>query len=526
MNIIHTADILLHDIINIMSNYPDLQSIQDELQSLKQRLKEPLRVAVVGVIKSGKSTLLNALMGEKLLKTGENETTYNVTWFKYGNQPELQIHMKDGRIMKEEVAALYKWTTHTTSNPHIKDVDYVVYKHPNPILKKIELIDTPGLKSSYMDDAENTLEFLGLDVAALSDRTTAEGSNADAIIYAFHRGISQDENEMLQLFQNPLFANASPINAIGVLTKTDMYWGRHVSNPLSEAKKITGRYKQIDEVRKLLYDIVPVSGQMVESHVKITQEQFQTLQNLSQLDDANVKRLFKGVHFFCDYDFPDIEVSPEERAAIYETIGLYGAFVAIQKIKAGCSTLEELQHHLYIQSGMENLYSKITQHFGNRSFIIKFQFILSRIRTLCQSAMITCKHNQEIRKKIDYMINRCDEMVAKEHVFREMDVLQAFYNGHLNMTESESQELLEITGEYGSHCEAKLGVDNSHSIRQLAEIAHKKSVKWLDKIDDIFSTRKDEEAAKILARSCEIMYYHLSCLAGYHSTSEKMESEK
>ena len=48
------------------------------------RLDEPLRVAIAGKVKAGKSTLLNALVGEELAPTDAGECTRIVTWYRDG----------------------------------------------------------------------------------------------------------------------------------------------------------------------------------------------------------------------------------------------------------------------------------------------------------------------------------------------------------------------------------------------------------------------------------------------------------
>ena len=48
-----------------------------------RRLDEPLRVAIAGRVKAGKSTLLNALVGERLAATDAGECTRIVTWYRH-----------------------------------------------------------------------------------------------------------------------------------------------------------------------------------------------------------------------------------------------------------------------------------------------------------------------------------------------------------------------------------------------------------------------------------------------------------
>ena len=54
------------------------------LDARRARLDEPLRVAIAGKVKAGKSTLLNALVGEELAPTDAGECTRIVTWYRDG----------------------------------------------------------------------------------------------------------------------------------------------------------------------------------------------------------------------------------------------------------------------------------------------------------------------------------------------------------------------------------------------------------------------------------------------------------
>ncbi|MDG2040937.1 MAG: dynamin family protein, partial [Ilumatobacter sp.] len=58
--------------------FDDPDAVAD-LNAIRARLDEPLRVAIAGKVKAGKSTLLNALVGELLAPTDTGECTKVVT---------------------------------------------------------------------------------------------------------------------------------------------------------------------------------------------------------------------------------------------------------------------------------------------------------------------------------------------------------------------------------------------------------------------------------------------------------------
>ena len=67
--------------------YADRPVVAGWLAGQIARLDEPLRIAVAGKVKAGKSTLLNALVGEQLAPADAGECTRVVTWYRDGPPP-------------------------------------------------------------------------------------------------------------------------------------------------------------------------------------------------------------------------------------------------------------------------------------------------------------------------------------------------------------------------------------------------------------------------------------------------------
>ena len=65
------------------ASHPD-PTARDTIVAARERMDEPIRVAIAGKVKAGKSTLLNALVGEELAPTDAGECTRIVTWYRDG----------------------------------------------------------------------------------------------------------------------------------------------------------------------------------------------------------------------------------------------------------------------------------------------------------------------------------------------------------------------------------------------------------------------------------------------------------
>src|SRR5580700_5297668 len=76
-----------------------------DLSSLLVRLREPMRVAVVGRVKAGKSTIVNAMLGQRVAPTDVSECTRLVTWFRYGYPQRVVLELRDGTEMATQLSS-------------------------------------------------------------------------------------------------------------------------------------------------------------------------------------------------------------------------------------------------------------------------------------------------------------------------------------------------------------------------------------------------------------------------------------
>src|SRR5436305_13032313 len=60
------------------------EELAAQLEQYATQVNQPCVVAVVGQVKAGKSTFINAFLGEDLAKVGTTETTATINYFRYG----------------------------------------------------------------------------------------------------------------------------------------------------------------------------------------------------------------------------------------------------------------------------------------------------------------------------------------------------------------------------------------------------------------------------------------------------------
>ena len=137
--------------------------VDSRLDAARDRLDEPLRVAIAGRVKSGKSTLLNALVGERLAPTDAGECTRIVTWYRDGHtyrvvarprggQPRQLRFTRDDGAIEVDLAGL--------APEQVEDLEVT---WPSQALRGTTLIDTPGIGSLSAHTAARAWELLATD---------------------------------------------------------------------------------------------------------------------------------------------------------------------------------------------------------------------------------------------------------------------------------------------------------------------------------------------------------------------------
>lgn len=162
--------------INLQEIINKLQTAKGELQKqqrfaqfatgldeLISHTSEPLMLMVMGSFSTGKSSFINALVGEEIAAVEAKPTTAVVTKLCYGQQDKLLLHFRDGKVQS---ATPQEFTRMTAVNDEEKlnevheKLDYVERQMPLDILKQVSIIDSPGLNDVKEKRSEATERFV------------------------------------------------------------------------------------------------------------------------------------------------------------------------------------------------------------------------------------------------------------------------------------------------------------------------------------------------------------------------------
>jgi ribosome biogenesis GTPase A len=130
------------------------------------RLLEKLRqnrfnLVMLGAFKRGKSSLINALLGQAVLPTGIVPLTSVVTILGYGEKLDIQVHFFQGESQRIGAGELVDYITEKGNPRNRKGVREVEIAYPSEYLQDgVRIIDTPGVGSVYQHNSEVAYNYL------------------------------------------------------------------------------------------------------------------------------------------------------------------------------------------------------------------------------------------------------------------------------------------------------------------------------------------------------------------------------
>ena len=453
------------------------------LRDTLTRLDGPLRVAIAGRVKAGKSTLLNALVGERIAPTDAGECTRIVTWYAEGT------HYRATAFRAGHAPQQIPLVIHPTGADVALDglepgeIERLEVQWPSPTLRTLTFIDTPGIESTSSDVADRTWRFL-----APEDRA----GEADAVLYLM-RHLHSADTRLLEAFHDTGIAQPTPVNAIGVLSRADEI-GVGRADALESAGRIARRYEQDRQIRRLCQTVLPVAGLLACSGATLTEAEYQALAALAAAPAPATDAMLLSADGFAADD-PDLPLAAEQRRALLLRFGIFGIRLALTLLRsATAGTARELSAQLVAHSGVQQLRDVLTTQFSQRADVLK-----ARSAVLTVGAALR-DHRPAGADALEALL---EQVEAGAHELAEVRLLNALRTGTAHVRDADVAEAERLLGASGTACETRLGLPEGAPIDEQRAVASDALARWQYRAEDPLASRDAVEAARVVVRTCE-----------------------
>ena len=196
---------------------PTLRNRAD-VQLVRKLEDDRFHLVVVGEFNHGKTTFVNALLGQRVLPVGVTPTTAAIHHIRWAERPEAFVVSSGGERREIPFAEVQRFAA--GGGATTAEVDYLEVGYPASLLKeRIVLVDTPGVNDLSLQRADITYSYI---------------PRADAVLFLLDAGQILKESE--RVFLNEKLLKASRDKIVFVITKWDLLSPAEQHEALTYAK--------------------------------------------------------------------------------------------------------------------------------------------------------------------------------------------------------------------------------------------------------------------------------------------------
>ena len=456
----------------------------DRLREQRRRLDEPLRVALVGRVKAGKSTLLNALVGARIAPTDAGECTRVVTLYRHGATPRVVLHDTAGGVRSLPVRRSGDGLQLDLAGTPPERVAFLAVDWPAGGLAPATLIDTPGIESLTREASARTEGFLDS-----GDRLPG----ADAVVF-LTRQMQAGDLAFLAAFQAATGAGDVHTTTITVLSRADEIASGRL-DALQAADGVARRMAGDPAVRAVSDTVVPVAGLLALAARTLRHSDFVALRSLANDRPEDVQTLLLSADRFTRPDAP-APVSRDVRASLLERLGLFGIRLSIALIRAGIADAQALAEELERRSGLAALQRLIAVHFTRRGSRLKAMTAVHNLESVLRERPMA--GNDDLWRELE-------RLRLASHDVEELGLLarSRAVDGPLpGPLRAEGERLL---GAEGAAPRERLGLPAETPAEAVRAAALGALGRWRAAAADPLAPRATVDAIELVVRSCEEM---------------------
>lgn len=457
------------------------------LLEIAGRLDEPLRVVLVGRVKSGKSTLLNALVGQEIAATDAADCTRLPIWYRHGASCRLTLYPREGAARSLEFAGTGPAGSVSLGELAPADVERLVVDWPSTALKTMTLIDSPGLDSPNSDVSQRTRALLAAGEGGIP--------TADAAVYLLRRLEPADIALLAGL--SGAGGDGNPVSAVGVISRADEFRGCG-ADALTAAGDLVNAHRSDPALRRLCQAVVPVSGLLAAAAPTLREPDFLALHHIAALPDPDRGRLLRSADDFATASTP-VDPAPVDRSALLHRLGLFGVRLAVDLIRQGTApSAADLSAALLRHSGLDRLRDLLGSRLAARADVLKARSALHAMDTVLAAVPATDPHRDELRYQLE-------QLRAGAHELAEIDFLDRLRDGipRLSITDSSAAERL--LGGHGPDPRTRLGLPPDATPSAVHDAATRELTHWQQLAENPVAPRDIRDLARATIRTCEAL---------------------
>lgn len=469
--------------------YRQRPDVHNELERIGRRLNQPMRIALAGTLKAGKSTLVNALVGENIAPTDATEATRIVTWFRHGLTPKVTANHRGGRrsnvpITRDPHGGGLTFDFASLDPGDVIDLDV---EWPAAELIDATIIDTPGTSSLSRDVSARTLRLL----------VPEDGvPRVDAVVFLL-RTLNAADIALLKQIGELVGGSAGALGVIGVASRADEIGAGRIDAMMS-AKDVAQRFTAEMDRTGICQAVVPVSGLLALTARSLRQSEFVALEKLAGVESAELAKAMLSVDRFVREDTggsPPLPVDAATRAALLDRFGMFGLRISIAVLRAGVTDSVALADELLERSGLVALREVIDQQFAQRSDLLKAHTALLSLRQLVQRNPVYAT---------PHILADIDPLLADTHAFEELRLLSQLRSRATTLNDDEMASLRRLIGGSGTDAASRLGLqpDAPHDGPRAAFAA---AQRWRRRAEHPLNDPFTRRACRAAVRSAEAL---------------------
>ena len=481
------SDAVRRLLTDVLARYRDCPWVVDLLRDQLARLAEPPRIAVAGGRSSGKSTLVNAILGEEIGPVELTDGRPVFVW--YEDAPVPRITTDAPRGARRELAASRAARGLRVDAPGSADevVDVVVGGRRR-LLRHMTVVDTPAVPAAGEESR-----------AAVAERILRV---ADVVLY-LTPDVRGSDLGFLRHAHEGMVAAAAPTNLLLVLSRADEAGGGRPDALLSarQAARHQGRHPRI---APLCLGVVAVSGLVALAGRVLGEAEFGALAALAAMPRADLEPYLLSADRFVSTS-ASLPVDEVARRRLLARLGLVGVRLAMTLIRvAGCDSRAKLAAELVRRSGFVELREAIGRYVVDRAETVRARSALLAVERVLRA---------EPRPGSGELFARLEQIVVGAHEFREIRLLAALHSARVRFDAELAREARRLLGGDGTEIIARLGVEREARRDELWARAMAALTRWRGLSDDPVLDTAQRRAARVVVRSCEGI---LAELAGHY----------